>query len=85
MACIDFQLDANDNDKPYIFNVNPLPGLNPDLSGLCVAAKANNWTYEKLINCILDEAIHRHHLKASSSRPLMMPEFEAAMPMSAAG
>ncbi|MEJ2753908.1 MAG: hypothetical protein P8169_14725, partial [Chloroflexota bacterium] len=34
VARVDFRLDANDNDKPYILEINPLPGLNPEYSDL---------------------------------------------------
>ncbi len=62
VARIDFRLEANDHEKPYILEVNPLPGLNPGYSDLCVEAQAAGWTYEELINRILDEAIKRHGL-----------------------
>ncbi len=62
VARVDFRLDASDNNKPYILEINPLPGLNPDYSDLCVEAKADGWTYEGLVNRILDEALERHGL-----------------------
>jgi D-alanine-D-alanine ligase len=62
VARVDFRLDANDNFKPYILEINPLPGLNPGYSDLCVEAMAGGWTYEQLVNRILDEAIDRHGL-----------------------
>lgn len=62
VARVDFRLDASDNDKPYILEINPLPGLNPEYSDLCVEAKADGWTYEALVNRILDEAIERYEL-----------------------
>jgi D-alanine-D-alanine ligase len=62
VARVDFRLDASDHDKPYILEINPLPGLNPDYSDLCVEAKADGWSYEELVNCILDEAIDRYEL-----------------------
>jgi len=39
-----------------------LPGLNPGYSDLCVEAQAGGWTYEELVNGILDEAIERQGL-----------------------
>lgn len=63
VARIDFRLDASDNDRPYILEVNPLPGLNPGYSDLCIEATAYGWSYEELVNRILDEAIKRHGLK----------------------
>ena len=37
---VDFRLDADDGDKPYILEVNPLPGLYPGLSDLVLEADA---------------------------------------------
>jgi D-alanine-D-alanine ligase len=62
VARIDFRLDGNDNDKPYILEINPLPGLNPEYSDLCIEAKAYGWSYEELVNRILEEAIEREGL-----------------------
>jgi D-alanine-D-alanine ligase len=62
VARVDFRLDANDGDKPYILEVNPLPGLNPGYSDLCIEAGADGWTYEELINEILDLAADRYGL-----------------------
>jgi D-alanine-D-alanine ligase len=62
VARVDFRLQANDGDKPYILEVNPLPGLNPGYSDLCVEANAEGWSYEKLINQILDLAAERYGL-----------------------
>ncbi len=62
VARVDFRLDANDDDKPYILEVNPLPGLNPGYSDLCVEAEADGWTYEELINEIVNLAAERYGL-----------------------
>lgn len=62
VARVDFRLDASDNDKPYILEINPLPGLNPGYSDLCIEAQADGWTYEQLVNRILDEAVERYGL-----------------------
>lgn len=56
---VDFRID-NVTGKPYILEVNPLPGLNPNYSDLCIQARAENWTYNQLINKITDEALMRH-------------------------
>jgi D-alanine-D-alanine ligase len=60
VARVDFRLDANDEDKPYILEVNPLPGLNPHYSDLCIEAAADGWSYQELVNHILEEAIERY-------------------------
>lgn len=62
VARVDFRLDANDGNKPYILEVNPLPGLNPHYSDLCIEAAAYGWSYEELVNGILDEALERYQL-----------------------
>jgi D-alanine-D-alanine ligase len=62
VARVDFRLDALDNNKPYILEINPLPGLNPEYSDLCLEAAADGWRYEELVNRILDEAIRRYGL-----------------------
>jgi D-alanine-D-alanine ligase len=62
VARVDFRLDSNDGNRPYILEVNPLPGLNPGYSDLCIEATADGWTYEELINEILDLAADRYGL-----------------------
>ena len=62
VARVDFRLDADDRHKPYILEVNPLPGLNPRYSDLCIEAVADGWRYEELVNRILEEAIERYGL-----------------------
>jgi D-alanine-D-alanine ligase len=62
VARVDFRLDADAQDKPYILEVNPLPGLNAGYSDLCIEAAAGGWTYEQLINHILNLAIERYGL-----------------------
>jgi D-alanine-D-alanine ligase len=62
VARVDFRFDATDNNKPYILEINPLPGLNPGYSDLCIEAAAAGWQYQDLVNRILDEAIERYGL-----------------------
>ncbi len=64
VARVDFRLDEDNQDKPYILEVNPLPGLNPHYSDLCVEALAAGWSYEQLINTIVDLAAARQGLPA---------------------
>ncbi len=84
VARIDFRLDANDNNKPYILEINPLPGLNPTYSDLCIEATADDWSYEKLVNTILDEAINRYQLTEKTNYVMKMPQLES-IPLSWAG
>lgn len=60
VARVDFRLDADDGDKPYILEVNPLPGLYPGLSDLVLEADAAGMPYNKLINAIVDAARQRY-------------------------
>jgi len=59
VARVDFRLDAADDDRPYILEVNPLPGLYPGLSDLVLEAEAAGISYAELINTILDDACER--------------------------
>ncbi len=60
VARVDFRLDAANHHKPYILEINPLPGLSPGVSDLCLQAEALGWTYQELINRIVDTAIERY-------------------------
>jgi D-alanine-D-alanine ligase len=59
VARVDFRLAEEEGNRPYILEINPLPGLNPGYSDLCVEAQAAGWTYEQLINTIVDLALER--------------------------
>lgn len=56
VARVDFRLDADDGDRPYILEVNPLPGLYPGLSDLILEGAAEGTSYDALINAIVDAA-----------------------------
>ncbi len=47
------------DDKPYIIEINSLPGLQPVYSDLPKMANTAGMSYEELINRILEEAIKR--------------------------
>jgi D-alanine-D-alanine ligase len=70
VARVDFRLDANDGYKPSILEVNPLPGLTPGFSDLCLQALGMGWDHARLVNAILDAAIRRHGLR---ERAMKMP------------
>jgi D-alanine-D-alanine ligase len=57
---VDFRLDEDGN--PYLLEINTLPGLNPEVSDLCIMADAENLPYEHLILEILDMAAARFGL-----------------------
>jgi D-alanine-D-alanine ligase len=57
---VDFRLDVNDNWKPYILEINPLPGLAPGYSDLVIEAAAEGVDHTFLVNMILDTALKRY-------------------------
>ncbi|NIN64572.1 MAG: ATP-grasp domain-containing protein [Anaerolineae bacterium] len=60
MARVDFKLAANDGERPYILEINPLPGLSPGVSDLVFEAEAVGMSHAQLINAILNEALKRY-------------------------
>jgi D-alanine-D-alanine ligase len=62
VARIDFRLRQ---DVPYFLEVNPLPGLNPEDSDLVIMANLCGWSYARLIETILNEALRRSHAAPS--------------------
>lgn len=57
---VDFRLDMHDNWKPYILEINPLPGLSPGISDLVIEAAAVGIDHTQLVNMILDTALKRY-------------------------
>jgi D-alanine-D-alanine ligase len=57
---VDFRLDMHDNLKPYILEINPLPGLAPGYSDLVIEAQAEGIQHVVLVNMILDAALKRY-------------------------
>ncbi len=54
---IDVRLDAR--GEPCFIECNPLPGLSPEWSDLCIIAKSAQMTYAQLIEAIMAPAIKR--------------------------
>ena len=59
---MDFRLDIHDNLKPYILEINPLPGLSPGISDLVIEAAAIGMEHVELVNFILNAALKRYQL-----------------------
>jgi len=59
---VDFRLDRNENWKPYILEINPLPGLSPGISDLVIEAAAEGVEHTHLVNMILDTALRRYRM-----------------------
>ncbi len=55
---VDFRL--GDDGRPYLLEINTLPGLNPRVSDLCIMAQAEGFHYTDLINEILSLATDRY-------------------------
>ncbi len=58
MARVDFRLGAQ--GEPYLLEINTLPGLNPTISDIVLAAKGEGIPYETLILEILGCALRRY-------------------------
>ncbi len=57
---VDFRLDAHEDWKPYILEINPLPGLSPGISDLVMEAAADGIDHTALVNLILETALQRY-------------------------
>ena len=57
---VDFRLGAD--GQPYLMEINTLPGLNPQLSDLCIMAAAEGMPYSVLITEILYLAAERYRM-----------------------
>ena len=60
VARIDFRVDAL--GKPYLLELNPLPGLRPGYGDLPIMAEKIGYEYNTLIGLILDSAVERQNL-----------------------
>jgi hypothetical protein len=63
---VDFRLGVD--GKPYLLEINTLPGLNPRLSDLCIMAHAEGLHYTDLINEVLNLALERAMRKGDVGR-----------------
>lgn len=57
---VDFRLNAE--GEPILVEINTLPGLNPQVSDMCIIARAEGLAYDVLINEILNLALERYGL-----------------------
>ncbi len=64
MARVDFRLDESDDNSPSILEVNPLPGFCPEYSDLPIEAYAAGWSYERLVNSVVNLAAKRYGLSS---------------------
>jgi len=61
VARVDFRLDRK--GRPWILEINPLPGLTPEISDLVMIAEADGMGHTDLVNAILNEALARYGLQ----------------------
>jgi D-alanine-D-alanine ligase len=61
MSRVDIRLSGD--FIPYVLEVNPLPGLDPQESNLIRMARVCNMSYPDLINGILENALKRYQMK----------------------
>jgi D-alanine-D-alanine ligase len=64
VARVDFRL--NERDEINFIECNPLPGLSPGYSDLCIIAQAAGMGYRDLVGHILAPAIRRHKIQKRS-------------------
>ncbi len=59
---VDFRLDMHNDYKPYILEINPLPGLSPIISDLVIEAAGEGIGHTELVNMILETALKRYSM-----------------------
>jgi D-alanine-D-alanine ligase len=62
VARVDFRLNVKEDLKPYILEINPLPGLSPGISDIVIEAAAEGVGHTELANMILNTALRRYGL-----------------------
>ncbi len=68
LNCLDagrVDIRMNAERKPVFLEVNPLAGLNPNYSDLCILCKLIDFPYHELINAIVQSCLKRHGLNKS--------------------
>jgi D-alanine--D-alanine ligase len=81
VARVDLRLD--DSGTVHVIEINPLPGLTPDFSDLCVIAKVAGIDHRSLIGEILAGCLKRHREARAGDRaqaPAPAPQVGAALP-----
>jgi D-alanine-D-alanine ligase len=77
VARVDLRLTAD--GKVYVIEVNPLPGLTPDYSDLCLIAKGAKIEYRSLIGDILSCAIKRWRERQEGTRETEPPPIDPTL------
>lgn len=61
VARVDFRLDQNDGERPYVLEINGLPGMTL-ISDLTLMVEAEGKTHADMINAVVNAAARRHGL-----------------------
>jgi D-alanine-D-alanine ligase len=64
---VDFRIDQHDG-RPYVLEINTLPGLTPGISDLVIVAAADGVDHTQLVNQIFDAAVSRLDLQPRARR-----------------
>jgi len=59
IARVDVRLDADDGDRPYVLEINALPGVAPGWSDMYFEALAAGIAYDELVASVVAHAAHR--------------------------
>ncbi len=73
-ARVDFRLDRHDNNRPYILEINSLPGITP-ISDLTLMAQADGWTHADLVYSVLEAAMRRMGLQLDLPAKITRQEY----------
>jgi len=65
---IDFRIDRI-NGRPYILEINTLPGMTPVSGDIVISAEADGMDHTTLVNSVLDLACARFRLKPRAPKP----------------
>jgi D-alanine-D-alanine ligase len=69
------------NHVPYVLEVNPLPGLTPNFSDMCLIANAAGISYDELIATVLKYAVRRARLRPIRGRAGTVASIGQGTPM----
>jgi D-alanine-D-alanine ligase len=64
---VDFRIDQHDG-KPYVLELNTIPGLTPGISDLVIVAAADGIDHTQLVNMIFETAVKRLSLQPRARR-----------------
>ena len=73
-ARVDFRLDRHNHNKPYILEINSLPGITP-ISDLTLMAQADGWTHADLVYSVLEATLRRMGLQINLPAKIVRKEY----------